>query len=219
VLLEQVGASRLHGDFVYVGGKGAEASSDVTVARSTFDGSGRQGISITDADRVLVVDNDIANAARSLFDLEPNTPGQAARNVRISGNRTGAAVNFWLANKGAGDDIGPVEIDGNIMKESTGGLLFAFGRGPPGRGPWNLRENQFIANNAVSDEGSVGALFFVNCHDVSITENRVIFPAGGVMPAIELRASRNVHVAANDFAGASQVITADAATSRVDTSS
>ena len=219
VLLEHVAAGQLHGDFVYVGGNNGSPSSDVTVARSTFDGSGRQGISITDADRVLVVDNDIANAARSLIDLEPNTANQEARNVRISGNRTGAAVNFWLANKGAGDNIGPVEIDGNTMKQSTGGLLFAFGKAAPGRGPWTVRGNQLIANNAVHDEGSVGAFFLVNCHDVSITGNQVTFPPGGVMPAIELRASKDIHIAGNDFTGASQEIMADADTKGVSTSS
>jgi hypothetical protein len=218
VLLEHVAASRLHGDFVYVGGHKRVMSTDVTVATSTFDGSGRQGISITNADRVLIVDNDIANVARSLIDLEPNKRNHEARDVRISGNRTGAATNFWLANKGAGNNIGRVEIDDNTMQRATGGLFFAFAKAAPGRGPWLVRGNRFIANNAVTDEGAVGAFLFAFCHDVVITDNRVTFPPGGVMPAIELRTSRNVHVKGNDFTGASQQIMADGATRGVTTS-
>jgi hypothetical protein len=70
----------------------------------------------------------------------------------------------------------------------------------------------------VTDEGAVGAFLFASCHDVVITDNRVTFPPGGVMPAIELRSSRNVHVKGNDFTGASQPIMADGATTGVTTS-
>jgi hypothetical protein len=219
VLLERVAASKLHGDFVYIGRVRGSSTNDVTVARSSFDGSGRQGIAVTQGSRVLIVDNDITNVARSMFDLEPNNPNDEIRDVRISGNRTGAAKNFWLANKGAGENIGPVEIDGNTMNEATGGLLFAFGKADPGRGPWNVRDNQLIANDAVHDEESVGAFLFAHCHDVSITGNHVTFPAGAVMPAIELRGSKGVRVAGNEFTGASELIVADAATSDVSTSS
>ena len=82
-----------------------------------------------------------------------------------------------------------------------------------------MRGNQLIGNNAVTDEGSVGAFLFANCHDVSITDNRVTFPLGVEMPVIELRASQAVQVTGNNFSGATQPILADAATTGVSTSS
>jgi nitrous oxidase accessory protein NosD len=219
VLLAGLSAARVHGDFVYIGGHSGAPSSDVTVTGSKFDGSGRQGISVTNADRVLISDNDIANVARSLFDIETNTSDDEVRDVRITGNRTGAATNFWLANKGAGDNIGPVEVDGNTMSAATGGLLFAFGTANAARGPYIVRGNQLIANDAVHDEGSVGALLFANCHDVSVVGNRVTFPPGVEMPVIELRSSRGVDISGNDFSGASQPILSDATTTGLSTSS
>lgn len=219
VLLEHVGAGRMHGDFVRIGGVLTSPSNDITVATSTFDGSGRQGIAIVDAQRVLIVDNDITNVARSMFDIEPNSPNNMVRDVRITGNRTGPATNFWIADKGAGGDVGAIEIDGNTMQQATGGLVFAFAPSVARRGPWIVRGNQLIASNAVHDEGSVGAFLFASCDHVLIINNHVTFPPGGVMPAVELRASRDVHIVGNDFTGASQPITADGNTSGVNTSS
>jgi Right handed beta helix region len=219
VLLERVTAKQLHGDFVYLGGGGNTPSTDVTIANSTFEGSGRQGISVTDANRVLIIDNHIGDVPRSMFDLEPNDDSGEARNVRITGNHTGAATNFWLADKGAGNQIGPVEIDGNTMDDSTGGLIFAFGHTGGFRGPWNVRDNQFIASDRVHDERSVGAMLFANCSDISVTGNHVLYPAGVTMPAIELRTSQNVKVAGNDFTGTSQPVMSDAATTGLSISS
>ncbi|MEY2454751.1 MAG: hypothetical protein QOD92_4325 [Acidimicrobiaceae bacterium] len=218
-LLDKVSASRLHGDFVYIGGKVGSPSSDVTVTSSTFDGSGRQGIAVTAADRVLISGNDIANVARSMFDIEPNSPDDEVRDVRITGNRTGKAVNFWLANKGAGDNVGPIELDGNTMTEATGGLIFAFGKANSARGPYAVRDNQLIASDAVHDEGSIGAMFFVQCHDVSIVGNRITFAPGVEMPVIELHSSRSVTVAGNDFSGAPEPILSDSTTTDLSTSS
>ena len=150
LLLEHVGASRLHGDFVRIGGDMGTPSSDVTVATSNFDGSGRQGISITNAERVLIVDNHITNVARSLFDLEPNGKPDVVRAIRITGNHTGPATNFWVADKGAGATVGAIEIDGNTMEQATGGLVFAFPPPNSRRGPWLVRGNQLIASNAVT---------------------------------------------------------------------
>jgi hypothetical protein len=159
--------------------------------------------------------NHIANAGRSLIDIEPNATRNEAKEIRITNNTTGAAVNFWLANKGAGTNIGPIEIDGNKMEAPTGGLLFAYGPSSGKRGPYVVRDNQFIANNAVADELSVGAMVFANYHDVTISGNRVTFVKPNVMPAVELRSSERVTISRNDFTGASQPVVADAATTDV----
>ena len=62
-----------------------------------------------------------------MFDLEPNTERNAVRDIRIEQNTTGAAVNFWIASKGAGNQIGDVVVRRNTMRSPTGGLVFVFG--------------------------------------------------------------------------------------------
>lgn len=216
ILLDSVKATKLHGDFVYIGGnKQNGGSTDVIVRHSQFDGSGRQGISVVQAERVLITSNSLTGAARSMFDIEPNTPSSPVKDVRITGNQTGAAVNFWLADKGSAAPIGPVEIDNNTMNATTGGLLFAYAPEGAVRGPWIIHDNNFIANDAVHDEGSVGAFLFRNCADITLRNNKVTFPPSGTMPAVELRTSKTVLLEGNDFTGASQPVLADAGTTDV----
>jgi hypothetical protein len=172
-------------------------------------------ISIVAGQRVLIADNSLTGVARSMFDIELNNASSTVRDVRITGNHTGPAVNFWLANKGAGSDIGAIEIDHNTMEAPTGGLVFAFGPETGLRGPWLFHDNQFIANDAVHDENSVGAFLFSNCGQITIANNHVTFPASGTMPAVELRSSKTVDITGNDFEGASQIVMADQATTDV----
>jgi hypothetical protein len=205
----------LHGDFVYVGADKGDDSTDVTVRNSKLDGSGRQGISIVAGQRVLIADNSISGVARSMFDIEPNSANATVRDVRITGNHTGAAVNFWLADKGSSSNIGSIEIDNNTMDAPTGGLVLASGPPTGLRGPWLFHDNQLIANDAVHDENSVGAFLFSNCAQITLAHNHVTFPTDGTMPAVELRSSKTVNITSNDFEGASQTVIADKATTGV----
>jgi hypothetical protein len=60
---------------------------------------------------VTIRGNVIADVARSMFDLEPNTEGNTVRAIiRIEQNTTWTAVNFWIASKGAGNQIGDVVV-------------------------------------------------------------------------------------------------------------
>ncbi len=199
VLLSHVQAYDLYGDFVYIGARRDQPSGDVTVSHSTFDRSGRQGISVTAGVNVAIADNSISGVARSLFDLEANTKSTKIRHILILRNITGAARNFWLANKGKDANIGDIRFVGNRMSQATGGLVFVYSTGDAARGPFVFEGNQLIANDAVSDEGSRGAFFFTNAHDVTITDNTVSFARG--MTAIELRNSHDVVVARNHFSG------------------
>ena len=208
VLLDHVQAFDLYGDFVYVGPANKQPSRNVTIRNSTFARSGRQGISVTDAVGVTVQDNTISGVARSMFDIEPNVVSAQVRGIKIVGNTTGAAVNFWLADKGAPASIGDIEISDNRMVSATGGLIFVFARALPYRGPFVIAHNRFIAGNRVHDEGSKGAFFFTRAEDVSITANVVTFPKGAAMPAVELRDSHHVNVANNTFTNAGVTMSA-----------
>ena len=208
VVLDDVQAYDLYGDFVYIGsGTRGETSRNVTVSNSEFSRSGRQGISITNAVDVTIKGNKIGEVPRSLFDIEPNVPTQQARSIHIIGNTTGAAGNFWLANKGAPASIGDIEISGNRMTAATGGLFFVYSESGPYRGPYVFENNDLIANDKVTDEGSKGAFFLTHAENITIRNNRVSFE-GGDMPAVQLRDSHHVQLTGNKFTGAGETIVA-----------
>ena len=208
-LLDHVQAYDTYGDFVYIGPYDKTASTNVTVANSVFERSGRQGVSIADARGVTITANVIAGAARSLFDIEPFLKSQTVRDVHVDGNVTGAAVNFWLGNKGAAADIGAIEFSHNRMAAATGGLVLVFARRGDPRGPYTFSDNDLIANDAVSDEGAVGAFFFGRADGITVRDNTVRFPAGHHMPAVELHAVHGATVTGNRFDGADRAIVAD----------
>jgi hypothetical protein len=208
VVFDDVQAYDLYGDFVYIGsGTRGETSRNVTVSNSEFSRSGRQGISITNAVNVTIKNNKIGEVARSLFDIEPNDATQQARSIHIIGNTTGAAGNFWIANKGAPASIGDIEVSGNHMTDPTGGLIFVFVEIGPYRGPFLFENNTLIANNKVSDEKSKGAFFFTHAENITIRDNTVSFE-GGDMPVVELRDSHHVQVTGNRFYSGGETIVA-----------
>jgi Right handed beta helix region len=223
VLLDNVQARDVYGDFVYISSSGRGVSRDqpsdqVAVVRSRFQRSGRQGIAITNARNVTIIGNMVTDVARSMFDLEPNKPTNIVRAVRIEQNTTGAAVNFWIASKGAGSQIGDVVVRANTMRAPTGGLVFVFG-GPDGaRGPFTIDANRLRVTGAVTDEGAVGALFFGHTDTIDIRNNQIELPRSRSMPVVELRNSRNVVVDDNRVKNAGQLVMADEASADVQAS-
>jgi hypothetical protein len=214
LLLDDVQAYDVFGDFVYIGGP--MLSRHVTVRNSHFERNGRQGIAITNGEDVLVEGNFIGSVRRSLFDLEPNTNAGHALRVKLLLNRTGPAHNFWLASKGGSSDVGDVTIRGNVMEGPSGGLVWVRTPAPLSpRKSFTIDSNTFLAQGTVSDEGSVGAFFFQNCTDITITANRVTFKPDQRMPAVELRASSRVTVQGNQFDGSTEPVFADGDSSDV----
>jgi Right handed beta helix region len=208
VLFDRVHASDTYGDFVYIGPGNRQPSRNITVANSVFARSGRQGISVTGAIGVDIEANSIDAVSRSMFDLEANSRSAIIRGIRIVGNVTGAAVNFWLANKGFAADVGDITIARNRMDAATGGLLFVYARRGVLRGPFVIEQNRFIANDKVNDEDASGAFFFAFSTNVTIRDNDVTFPKGRNMPAVEIRNSHHVEVAGNHFRDAGRLIVA-----------
>jgi Right handed beta helix region len=223
VLLDNVQASDVYGDFVYISSSGqgksrGQPSEHVAVVRSRFNRSGRQGISITNARDVTILGNDITDVARSMFDLEPNTEANAVRDIRIEQNATGAAVNFWIASKGAGSQIGDIVVRNNTMQAATGGLVFVFGsRGAP-RGPFTFDGNRLQVTGAVTDEGAKGALFFAHTDRIEIRNNQIDLPRGRDMPTVELRSCNHVVVEGNRVKNAKHLVMADQTTTDVSAS-
>jgi hypothetical protein len=220
VLLDNVQASDVYGDFVYISSSGqgksrGQLSEHVAVVRSHFSRSGRQGIAITNGRDVTIRGNEISDVARSLFDLEPNTERNAARGIRIEQNTTGAAVNFWIASKGAGSQIGDVVVRDNIMRAATGGLVFVFGGQGAARGPFAFDGNRLRVTGAVTDEGAVGAFFFAHTDTIAIRNNQIDLPRGRDMPTVELRSCDHVVVDGNRVQNAKRLVMADQTSSDV----
>lgn len=211
--LDKVQAYDVYGDFVYIGSgpKGTDPKStgwsrDIKVTNSTFEGSGRQGISVTAGKKIVIDRNTIGGAGQTLIDLEANSPEGGAVDVRITHNRTGAARHFWLANKGAGTQIRDIVVEHNRMTEATGGLVFVYGPSGGYRGPFRFVDNRFVASNHVRDEGSQGAFFLSRVNGALIRGNVVTFPAGQQMPAVENQDSLNIVVKGNTFTNAGKEV-------------
>jgi hypothetical protein len=126
-------------------------------------------------------------------------------------------LNFWLANKGVGINIGDVTASRNVMKAPSGGLVFVFGPKRGKRGPFAFHDNEFQLTGTVTDEGATGAFVFVNAQDVQISGNRVRVPAAHGISGVELRASNDVDLSGNQFTGTVQLVKADSTSSNVRT--
>jgi hypothetical protein len=218
VFLDQVQAYDTYGDFVYIGGPPGRPSHNVTVARSQFARSGRQGISITNADGVFITANRVDDVARSFIDIEPNIAVAEARDVQIVGNMTGAIRNYWLANKGVGSNIGDITAESNVMAGASGGLVIAFGPKRGSRGPYTFTGNTFQTTGVITDEDARGAFLFANTHDVTVTGNRVSVSLASQLAGVELRAAHGATIRDNVFAGITQPLIVDAASQNVRTS-
>jgi hypothetical protein len=133
------------------------------------------------------------------------------RGIRIEQNTTGAAVNFWIASKGAGSQIGDIVVQRNTMRSPTGGLVFVFGGRGGARGPFIFDGNRLQVTGAVTDEGAVGAFFFSYANTIEIRDNQIDLPRGRDMPAVELRSCSHVVVDGNRVRNAKRLVIADQA--------
>ncbi len=218
VTLDDVHGSDVYGDFVYIGGALETPSRHITVKNSTFERSGRQGISVTNGEDVLIASNKISGVGRSMFDLEPNVRGAEARRIRIENNTTGAALNYWIADKGVGINIGDVTVSNNVMKSPTGALVIVVGPKFGKRGPFTFTDNVLATSGAVSDEGAIGAFLFVNTSGVTIAGNRLTVPASSNLAAVEVRKSDHVVVRDNQLSGTTRTMFADSASTQITSS-
>ncbi len=117
VNIANVTATRMWGDGFYV----ADAK-DVRFCSVVADGNRRQGLSIVNADGVLVLNSTFQNTHGTRpsagIDLEPNSPEEKVTNIRIQSSK-------FLNNKGAGIAVngkkGPiteVEMANNVFRDN-----------------------------------------------------------------------------------------------------
>lgn len=122
VVVSGISVRETYGDCVMVSrggnGDGSIGSDGVTVRNSTCQNIGRQGMSVTMGRNVVLTGNQLNNVRRTVFDLEPNLPGQYAENVTISNNRVGFYTHFFVGSGGAGCNVRNITVRGN---DSDGG--------------------------------------------------------------------------------------------------
>ena len=194
------------GDFVYVGrSPDGQWSRDVTVTGSRFVGAGRQGISVTAGERVTIRDNELRGVSLAVFDLEPNSSSDGARQIRIEGNTTGRAAGFWLSAPGTGE-VADVTVIGNVMRNATAGLFWVIGtRQQPANG-LDVRDNEIRAAGGVYVSTPIAAFFFAHCADVVVAHNRGRFRVTTPLNVVEVRDCRNVSSDGNVIAGAGEAL-------------
>jgi hypothetical protein len=136
--LDRVTVTDVYGDFVYLGKfvvDGGPWSRDVWIHDSHFERNGRQGISLTGAENVLIERNTIAETRRATFDLEPNGDGWGVRNLRIVHNTIGHGRLKFVASMGNGP-VDDITIEGNTL---VGRALDSTFMAPKGTRRFNLR--------------------------------------------------------------------------------
>ncbi len=92
-------ARDIFADFFYVGGN----ARDVILCGYDFDRNGRQGISATWVDGLLICGGRMDNVRRTFLDLEPNGVGQYVRNVEWATSTLGVSRLNFLSAVGRGD--------------------------------------------------------------------------------------------------------------------
>ncbi len=144
------------GDGFYV----SDESSDVHFVNVVADHNRRQGLSIVSVDGMTVKDSTFSNTAGTLpeagIDIEPN-PGQAVRNVVITGSR-------FINNAGGGIQSGVPVADTGAAHVS--GIVF---------------DHNTVAKNGVGpiDGGSNPAVRITNQDGAKVTNNTIIDNTGG----------------------------------------
>ncbi len=116
------------GDFVTVSGlweNGAttfadEPSTDVSITGNSFDGAGRQGVTLGYVDRVLVSRNTISNVPLTVFDVETDWSNSGySDNIDITGNTVSRQTYAYLVAALTGSTIDSFAFTHNTMTDGA----------------------------------------------------------------------------------------------------
>ena len=109
-LLENCSISYTYGDFVYIG----MGSSGSVVQGCTMAHTGRQGITVSDAQNVIIDRNSITDVRRTAIDLEPYVAGWSISNVWITNNTFGP-TRLNVLGAGTTGDVNTIIFAGNRL--------------------------------------------------------------------------------------------------------
>ena len=197
VTLDSVTARATYGDGVYIVG----ASKDVILKDCTLDHNGRQGVAVVGGENVTITGCTISDTGRSAIDLEPGLG--FVRTVHIQDNQVRRYTNFLLAAVGAGVGVQDVWLVRNHVEGAKGVSVYVGTER-------SIRPGIHVIDNTGdgTSAGYQGALMrFTRFDGIEVRGNHQRV-AHGVTPVL-LHDSCNDTVTANDFAGASTVVSRD----------
>lgn len=171
VTINRATVRNVWGDFVYIGQSDGTygRNSGVIVRDCDFAWNGRQDISITAGENVLIERCVISQVRRSMFDLEPNFTTGGVINATIQDCTVGSFRLSFLACKGYDSTVHGIIIRRCIVT-GTGRTEVAPPVGGERRGPFLIEDNQFSAGYGTGTTG--GAVFsFADCDGVAVQGN------------------------------------------------
>jgi hypothetical protein len=228
-VVDQVNISSVYGDFVEAqftgipkqdgkgGFTGVLPTRNLAVQNSHFDGSGRQGMGLTDIDGFVLKDSYVGNTAQAGIDLELDFNGELGKNISILNNTFGPVWFSVFSNGGAGysGDVGNVTISGNeqvsplaVGKESCQPPVYILSPTRVYRSGYTVTNNRFRVFGDVMD--------FTRVSNVNISDNTLVQYSsecgGAADAAVRLTDAHGVSVTNNNFTGEPQLIVPDSST-------
>lgn len=204
VLLERVTVTDVFGDFVYLGydvrGTG-DWTRDVVVRESTFERNGRQGMTITGAEGVVIERNRFVDVRHNVIDIEANDKDGGGRHVRIEGN-TAQNWRFYFLTVGGQGTVNDVSAVGNELSGHILGVLVK----PARPGLSTPRTDLVIADNTSDTPSKRTAMDITGVQGGRIQGNVQDFEGAGSVPAIQLVETCDMTVDGNTFTGAAQEV-------------
>jgi hypothetical protein len=185
-------ATDTFGDFIYIGGGygNLSRSTDVLVRGFTGLRSGRQGITMTEASRIVIENSTLSEIRRSTIDFEPESAAASVDNVTIRNNRIfGGRLNFVAAH-GRGP-INHITVQGNRL---TGQALSVQVLDLDGgrRSDWKVLDN---ASEYGAGNPSLAVMSFDRVDGLWVERNRQVMAlrgaAGGPAPLMYLVKTAN----------------------------
>lgn len=210
-LVTDVTASNLWGDFVYLGadgrGQGPEPhTSNLTVSHSSSTTVGRNQVTCTACEDVLVTQNTFTGTGYQVFDIEVQAPGWHASDVAFTDNTIGGRVPLSvLVNAGIGDYVRDITFVANTMVStptSCESPIFVLDTEPE-------KSNFVITGNHLRTLGA--AVRVAGVSNVTLEDNLVQLAYGGgcAEPGTAVRAVASTGtIKRNHFAGFSRILAA-----------
>jgi hypothetical protein len=201
VELDRVTVTDVYGDFVYLGKKvvtGGAWTSGVRIHDSHFERNGRQGISVTGAQDVVIERNWIGQTRRATFDLEPNGEGWGMRRVSIINNQVGPGRLNFVSGHGGPSPVEDVTISGNKLTGKAMNMSFS---APAGTRRARIRVIDNVSDTGYGNTGGA-AIYFARIDGIEVRGNVQRLQAGRNMAGVETSESCNAVVQGNTFSGA-----------------
>ena len=171
VEISQVTIRDVGGDGLTLSGGGVDTPDRVHFHDSRVISSGRNGVAVIAGSNVTVEGVAFETVGYTVFDIEPNTSSQSARNIRFVDNTAGTWDNSFLSAEGApGSIVSGVTVSGNTV---TGGSLrtaIALAR----------RQNIVFTNNTSTVPARGPVLRFAYVDGLTVTGNVQPLTSGGL---------------------------------------